>query len=382
MTMKKIYLSLLILLSVLSFGQKQQEFYAIDMQMSKIPSNLTYSTSKIASYINANFNNDNDKIRAIFYWTASSISYDINNLFAPVKKEFTESKISNTLRTRKGVCSDYTEIFNDIANKVGIKTIIISGYTKQNGVIDTLSHAWCASKINNKWYLYDPTWASGYVNNGRFVKKMDNKYYKLTPAQIIVSHIPFDYLWQFLNYPITNQEFYEGNTQINKSKKYFDYERELAQYESKSELDKLYDSAERIEQNGIANQMILDRLKNKDKNISYLHQKENIAKLNSITRECNEAIDLLNEFISYRNRKFSPALPDYEIKKMIEKPKQKLMECQNALYKVGYIGKENTSSLNSLKRSVDNALAQTEQHLQYVQSYISKRQSATKRTIY
>lgn len=370
--MKNIYLILSLFLSFLSFGQSQTEYTLIDNQISKIPNSSTYSTKGIANYINSNFRTDNDKIRAIFYWTASNISYDMDNRFTSNSRETSENKIKNILKTRKGVCSDYTEIFNDLANKVGIKTVIISGYTKQNGEVDTISHAWCASRINNKWYLFDPTWASGFVNNGRFSKKIDNSYFKVSPSQSISSHIPFDYLWQFLNYPITNQEFYEGKTQINKSKKYFDFENEINKYESLSEIDKLYDSAERIEKNGVENNLILERLKNKDKNISYLRQKTNVEKLNMIVSDCNQAINLLNDFINYRNKRFSPALPDNEIKNMIEIPKEKLIECQNELHNVGYVGNENSSSLASLKKSINNALAQTKEHLIFVQNYLSK----------
>lgn len=370
--MKNIYLLLSLFLAALSFGQNQTEYTSIDSQISKIPNSSSYSTKGIANYINSHFKTDNDKIRAIYYWTAFNISYDINNTFTSNSRETSENKIKNILKTRKGVCSDYTEIFNDLANKVGIKAVIISGYTKQNGAIDTVSNAWCAARINNRWYLFDPTWGSGFANNGRFFKKIDNSYFKVTPSQSIASHIPFDYLWQFLNYPITNQEFYEGKTQINKSKKYFDFESEIAKYESSSEIDKLYDSAERIEKNGVENKLILERLKNKDKNISYLRQKKNIEKLNLIANDCNQAINLLNDFINYRNKRFSPALPDNEIAKMIITPKQKLIECKNALYNMGYVGNENSSSLASLKKSVNNALAQTEEHLRFVQNYLSK----------
>jgi hypothetical protein len=30
--------------------------------------------------------------------------------------------------------------------------------------------------------------------------------------------MPFDYMWQFLTYPISNQEFYNGSTGVDKSK--------------------------------------------------------------------------------------------------------------------------------------------------------------------
>ena len=63
---------------------------------------------------------------------------------------------------------------------------------------------------------------------------------------------------------------------------------------------------------------------------------------------------------------------------MIEIPKEKLIECQNALYNVGYVGNENSSSLASLKKSINNALAQTEEHLVFVQNYLSKNNIARK----
>jgi transglutaminase/protease-like cytokinesis protein 3 len=67
----------------------------------------------------------------------------------------------------------------EIANKVGIETETISGYTK-NGAVDTMSHAWSASKIDNHWYIFDPTWGSGYVNNGSFVLRLTIVILKLT----------------------------------------------------------------------------------------------------------------------------------------------------------------------------------------------------------
>jgi transglutaminase/protease-like cytokinesis protein 3 len=85
-----------------------------------------------------------------------------------------------------------------------------------------MSHAWCASKIDNQWYIFDPTWGSGFVNNGKFVNAFDDRYFK--SSEIIASHMPFDYMWQFLTYPISNQEFYNGSTGVDKSKKRFDFE--------------------------------------------------------------------------------------------------------------------------------------------------------------
>jgi transglutaminase/protease-like cytokinesis protein 3 len=59
--------------------------------------------------------------------------------------------------------------------------IRVSGYTKQNGAVDPMSHAWCASKIDNQWYIFDPTWVLA-LNNG-FVNAFDDRYFKANLAK-------------------------------------------------------------------------------------------------------------------------------------------------------------------------------------------------------
>jgi hypothetical protein len=376
--MKNIYIILSLFLSVLSFGQVNVGYALIDKKMAAISTSSTNSTEAIANYINANFKTDADKMRAVFYWTTSNISYDIANMYAVNFNETSQDRIIKTLKTKKGVCIHYAEVFNEISNKIGIQSYIIEGYTKQYGKVANLAHAWCAAKIDNKWYLFDPTWGSGYVNNGKFIKKMNEYYFKAEPSKLISSHIPFDYLWQFLNYPITNNEFYAGTTQINKSKKFFDFETEIAKYNKLSETDRLFESAARIQKNGVLNAMILERLEGKKKELAYLRHNANIEKLNSIVADFNEAVILLNDFVHYRNNKFKPAFSDDEISRMIQTPKEKLVKCQDAIYNIGAVGNENASNLASIKKSINEVLAQTEEHVLFVQEYLSKSKIARK----
>jgi len=340
--------------------------------MAAISMNSSTSIDEIANYINSNFKTENDKIRAVFYWTASNISYDVENMFAINRNETPEDRIAKTMKTKKGICGDYAAIFNKIATLVGVKTVIVEGYTKQNGKIASLSHAWCAAKIDNKWSVFDPTWGSGSLINGKFVKKLNDYYFKAEPSKIIASHIPFDYLWQFLNYPITNAEFYEGKTQINKTKKYFDFEKEITKQSSLSQIDQLFDSSERIEKNGLKNAMIAESYENKKQHLTNLRQNANIEKLNGIVKEMNEAVVLLNDFILYRNNKFKPNFPDDEINNMIQKPRAKLIKCQNDIYTIGSTGSENESNLLSFKKSIESNLALAEEHALFVKNYLSK----------
>lgn len=370
--MKNIFLVFTFLFSVLSFGQTKVNYTLIAKKMDAIPNSDTNSTDLVAKYINANFKTESDKIRAVFYWTSSNISYDVKNMFVVNFGETPQDRIAKTLKTKKGICGDYAAIFNEIATLVGVESVVISGYTKQNGKIDNLAHAWCAAKIDNKWSVFDPTWGSGSLLNGKFVKKINEYYFKVEPSKIISSHIPFDYLWQFLNYPITNAEFYEGKTQINKSKKYFDFEKEIAKQSSLSEMDQLFESAERIEKNGLKNAMIVAYYENQKKHSTVLRENKNIEKLNGIVNEMNEAVVLLNDFIFYRNKKFKPTFPDDEINNMIQKPREKLIKCQNDIYTVGSTGTDNKANVSSIKKSIESNLALAEEHALFVKNYLSK----------
>jgi transglutaminase/protease-like cytokinesis protein 3 len=238
------------------------EFAAIDHLALLIPDSLTRTTDGIAEYINKNFKSDKEKVRAIFIWIASNIQYDI---FALNYSEQQEEKILKPLKTRKGICGNYTALFNDICSKCGIKSYVIEGYIKQTG--DYSTHAWCATFIDNSWMLLDPTWASGYVNNGKFIKKINNNYFSISPASLIKSHMPFDFLWQFLNYPVKNQEFYSGKVQPDKSKPYFNYEDSIRFYEKQNYSARLKSTVERIERNGVKIQLIDEKLKHIRKEI-------------------------------------------------------------------------------------------------------------------
>ena len=370
--MKNIFLLFSLFFTLLSFGQVNTEYALVDTKMAAIPTNATTSTTAIAKYIESNFKNDSDKIRAAFYWTASNIRYDVVNMYAVNYNESVQDKIESALKSKKGVCIHYASIFNDLLEKMGIQTYVIEGYNKQNGKVADLAHAWNAARIDNKWYLFDPTWGSGYVNKGQFFKKLNNAYFKADPTKIIASHIPFDYLWQFLNYPITNAEFYEGKIQINKTKKYFDFDKEIIVYNALSETDQLFESAERIEKNGLKNTLILERYEGKKKQLVILRKNSNLDKLNAIVNEMNEAVLLLNDFIHYRNNKFKPAFSDDQINAMIQTPKEILAKCQNDIYTVGSVGEENTAYVASIKKILSKNLAQADEHALFVKDYLSK----------
>jgi transglutaminase/protease-like cytokinesis protein 3 len=131
--MKKIFFLILYSFSAALFGQNNEANVLIDKKIDAIPENLNSSTTSISEYISSNFKSDYDKIRAVFYWTSSNISYDIERLKELKKTNLTEKeKIATTLKSKKGVCENYSLIFNEIATLLGLKSFQIQGYTKNS----------------------------------------------------------------------------------------------------------------------------------------------------------------------------------------------------------------------------------------------------------
>ena len=367
----KLILMLLFLVHI-SIGQTIPNYVYVDNKMVSIPENLTTTTSEIADYINSNFTSQDEKIRAIYYWITSNISYDIPNMYAPNNLDSPEVKITNTLKTRKGVCIHYAEVFNDIATKVGIKSYIIGGYTKQFEEVATISHAWNISQIDGKWFLFDATWGAGFVNGKKFEKKQNNTYFKRVPDRMIVNHMPFDYLWQLLNEPLTNSEFISGKSDVAKPKINFDYNAEIEKYEKLSDADQAFEASKRIEKNGLLNSMIQEYYNLKKKEFTVINQNKSVEKLIAITANFNEAIRDLNDFILFRNKRFKPTQSDETLKRMMQDVRDKMNKCQEDVYKVGSISPENAANLNSLKRAILAGLEKAKESEDFLKEYLSK----------
>jgi hypothetical protein len=375
----KTLISFLLLFCIATFGQSTSPFSEIDKKMDAIPEDSEKSTALIAKYIRTTFDATTDQIRAAFYWTASSISYDYENRYAINFNETTEQKIEKSLKTRKGICTNYAETFQDILTKLKIESVIVEGYTKQSMQVASIGHVWNAVKTDNDWYFYDCTWASGAIIKNKFVKKLNNIYYKANPTKLIASHMPFDYMWQLSGYPISNSQFISGNYFIDRSKPPYDYYGEIERYKNAAFKEKLEKTIQRIEASGVKNDLIFNRLASKKAELANQNQNNTIDLINSVVAEFNEAVKLYNNFINYRNAGFKPAFSDATILEMIETPRGKIGSCKKVLDNITDVDTANQSMFNGLKRSVISQYKDTELQYEFVQKYLAADKSERKR---
>ncbi len=183
--------------------------------------------------------------------------------------------------------------------------------------------------------------------------------------------MPFDPLWQFLNYPITNQEFYESKFQINKTKPFFNYKDTLSDYEKQSEIEQLQSSFYRIEANGVRNSLIFDRLQHNKREIEYYNNKMLIERFNGATNLYNEGIIQLNRFIDYRNKQFTPKKSDLEIRQMVAVAENSLNNSRDKLKEIKNPDSGLASSILQLNRSIDEAMININEQKAFLDKYFS-----------
>ena len=383
--MKQLTISIILILITSALSAQKiivNEYLSIDKKAIKIPDSLTITTKGIADYINTNFKTDKEKVRAIFIWVASSIEYDIANIYAINFYETKENKINKALKTKKGICENYAALFTDIATGCGITSYIIEGYTKQNGFTDYIPHAWCAAYVDSAWYMFDPTWGSGYLNGGKFYKKINNEYFKTLPSTLIKSHIPFDYLWQFLNYPVTNQEFYEGRITANKAKPFFNYVDSITLYESKNHIEQLISAAYRIEKNGLKNAMIFDRLQHIKVELENDRVNTSTNLYNVAIVYYNESIRNINNFIQYRNKQFNPLKSDADIQQMIDLGVKNIEDAKAKLTAINNPDAATISLISNLNKSISDICINIKEQQDFLALYFSKGKAKRKAMFY
>jgi hypothetical protein len=271
--------------------------------MYRIPDSLTVSTDGIAGYINRNFGSQRERAIATYFWIARSIRYNFDSIITNSIYETPESVSSRILKSRTGVCLNYVSLFNEIARKAGIRSYAVQGYTKQNGRVDYLPHMWCAAWLDSAWYLFDPTWGSGYYYRGKYMNEVNSFYCMVKPQYLIRTHIPFDPMWQLLNYPATHREFAKKSWKPDITKPYFNYNDSLAAWENASELEKAVGSARRIENAGITNEFIAAKVRVYKGEAEYLKNRLAVERYDSAVKVYNSGIHELNHFINKRNER-------------------------------------------------------------------------------
>ena len=105
-----------------------------------------------------------EKTKAIYEYTAKSISYDVAKF---KNSDFKwDDSATKTLQSGTGVCQDYAYLATALLGAINIEARFISGQAGTGSVKE--NHAWVEANVDGRWLVMDPTWGSGFIN-GRSV---------------------------------------------------------------------------------------------------------------------------------------------------------------------------------------------------------------------
>jgi formylglycine-generating enzyme required for sulfatase activity len=353
-----------------NYSENNYNFSKVDRIAITIPEASLTSPQAMADYISSKFSSQIDRARAIYTWITENIDYDVSEMNAIDKGtwSYTENEknqiAKNTLRTGKGVCKDYACLFCSVASRAGLNAFEIDGYIKSS---DSIGHAWLAAEIDSKWYLFDPTWGAGYLQNNRttghkeFKRKLDDFYFMTSPEDMIKIHMPYDPMWEFLNHPITRDDYYKGIFE-NKSRPYYNYMDTLNNYINESDFERFLSMYARIKNNGLSNYMTTSILtSNKDRMLHYQSvMAQNLYK---------DAFYHMNEFIKYRDKKFLPAKPNALIRKMVDDASNSLSRSEKQILEMDNPDAKTKDAMSDLQSDIDNLEIVIEEQRRFLNNY-------------
>lgn len=278
-----------------------KDFTGADSLILAMPAELTRSSDDMAGFINARFATEEFRVRAIYTWITANIEYDFDDTSEADTWDSGENIVSLTLAERKGVCENYAALFSELCGKTGIRSYFIGGYAKDgNGGVIEVPHSWNAAEIGCRWYLFDTTWGAGYRDDdSSFVRCRNYDYFMVEPRAMIQTHMPFDPLWQFLDRPVTYDEFNEGRDTPDEQSG-FNYADSIKRYEKLPPQKQFADEARRITRNGSANAAVQQKLDYIDLALKHHRRIQHIAVFEAAKKYYAKGTDNLNELVRYR----------------------------------------------------------------------------------
>ena len=270
-----------------------------------------------------------DTIKALYEWVAENIKYDSKKLESIKDRSiyddhkgydspeaYKEHLLSTTIKKKKGVCEDYALLFDQLVKYFGYESQVISGYIrKPNGRIDNrLGHAWNAVKVGDSWQLFDCTWGAGYIDDrNHFVQETNYEWYQTPPHEMIKTHMPFDPIWQLLEYPITYEAFASNDLEADSSHK-IEFQKLISDNLKLNREEQISLSIERSKSMGEGSRLVSKWQNYLQKSADYNEQRSTIDLLNETNDILHAGIDSWNQYIQARNKglKAKKWTPEYQ----------------------------------------------------------------------
>jgi transglutaminase/protease-like cytokinesis protein 3 len=190
----------------------QQTFQSVD----SIVLNKKYKSINVKDLsieIASDFQTDFNKIRAFYMYVVTSIKYDIvlsKRVWYPRSNEEMDSivlsEVNRTIQTKKGICWDFSALFEKLCFYSSIEAEQIGGTLRNKEVISEnfiANHGWNSVKLNGERKFIDCT----FVPPEKYNKAEYDKYFLVNPEEFIYRCFPIEKSKQYLNRPIDYENF-------------------------------------------------------------------------------------------------------------------------------------------------------------------------------
>ena len=337
------------------------DYSKIDKQSASVPQNLK-TVEEIAGNLTRNLTNQTEKVRAIYYWISHNIKYDMGMITSNKSATSTQELVDDVLKRRQGVCANYAELFRACCKSVGVESFVISGFTSQNGKLDKISHAWNAVLIDEKYYFIDATWAAGHEDNGKYIHEFNDQFFLIAPAEFVKTHMPFDPIWQFLNNPITNKEFENGDFTKLKIPSNYNYSDSIKIQKDLNPIDKLVRENRRISKSGLTNSLVREIVAHNQQNIVTL-------KYNQAVEVFNKSVEDFNYYILCKNKQFDGTnMKDDKILELLSNSRQKLQLVEKT---ISFLNSDN-GNVNRMMKEMEISIKEMKNKLSVEDSFVDK----------
>lgn len=246
-----------------------------------IPDGHTTDLNKMVLFVKSRCKTTEDRLWTIQAWLSKNVIYD-SSIKGSIAEGKQEQEALVTLKTKRGVCAQYANLFSVLARKMGIDMFVVDGYTQEKLTVMKDSHSWCVALIDSVPYYFDPTWSSGYVEpSGTYVKSLDKQCFMRHPDSLRYTHIPYDPLMQFSEHPLKYQQLLVGEPANEQENGFFNWRDSLSLYRSQDSLAQFQSVYRRVKNNGKPNSFVTAHL-------SYLSQWLSINAYNMNCDKLNE----------------------------------------------------------------------------------------------
>lgn len=335
------------------------------------------SLNSISTFIDTTFKKEEDKCRAIFYWITKNISYAPELMFTYKTVNKRSQLVKDVFDNKTGICIGYATLFDSLCKRTHLTSYVIEGSTKQNFLPAIIGHAWSAVKIDNTWRLVDATWGSGYLQNNKFVRKVNNDYFLSDPDKIIKTHYAIDPIWQMQMYPITLYQFHTGSPSTIKTAWWF--QDSINDFLKLSEIEKITTVARRLNEFGTSSEVTSNYY-------NYLKSKEAdhyTKKLNGAGNMFNHATEEYNAYINFKNKQFTPTKTDAEIAKIMPSISELLNTAKAEIVSVpSEFNEQSAAFVQSINNQIKELESKVETETKFVNKYLGTKKAKRRELFY